>query len=62
MKTKRIFDLDTDTILKRGLNAMTIACDSLTKANEELNAEVTRLRGEIERLKERVITDSIEKE
>ena len=41
---------------------MTIACDSLTKANEELNAEVTRLRGEIERLKERVITDSIEKE
>jgi len=41
---------------------MTIACDSLTLANTALNEEVERLQAEVERLKHRLVTDSIEKE
>jgi len=62
MINRPLFKPDTESVLVRGLNAMTMACDSLTKQNHELQEEIASLTIEINRLKERVVTDSIEKE
>ena len=57
-----LFKPDTEAILTRGLNAMTMACDSLTQRNEELMSEVKSLKAEMVRLKERLLTESEDKE
>jgi hypothetical protein len=59
---RTLFKPTTESVLVRGLNAMTIACDSLTRENESLNAELVTLKLEVDRLTKRLITDSIEKE
>ena len=41
---------------------MTLAFDSLAATNKALNAEIAHLRAEVELLKHRLVTDSIEKE
>jgi hypothetical protein len=41
---------------------MTMACDSLTKRNEELMSEVKALNAAMVRLKERILTESGDKE
>ncbi len=61
-KQNQIFRPDTESILVRGLNAMTRACDALTKQNEELNKDIEGLRHKIARLQERVLTNDSEKE
>ena len=62
-KTNRpLFKPDTEAVLTRGLNAMTVACDSLTKRNEELMSEVKALNAAMVRLKERLLTESVDKE
>jgi uncharacterized protein YoxC len=55
-KTK-LFAPDTESILTRGLNSMTKACDALTKQNETLNNDIEGLKAKIERLSERVLID-----
>ena len=55
-KTK-LFAPDTESILPRGLNSMTKACDALTKQNETLNNDIEGLKAKIERLSERVLID-----
>ncbi len=62
MTNQDLFHRTAEKVLAQGLNAMTIACDSLTMANAALNEEVERLQAEVERLKHRLVTDSIEKE
>jgi dynactin complex subunit len=62
MTNQDLFHRTAEKVLAQGLNAMTIACDSLTLANTALNEEVERLQAEVERLKHRLVTDSIEKE
>ena len=57
-----LFKPDTEAVLTRGLNAMTVACDSLTKRNEELMSEVKALNAAMVRLKERLLTESGDKE
>jgi hypothetical protein len=57
-----LFKPDTEAVLTRGLNAMTVACDSLTKRNEELMSEVKALNAAMVRLKERILTESGDKE
>ena len=61
-KQNQVFRPDTESILVRGLNAMTKACDALTKQNEELNSEIEGLRNKIARLQERVLTNDQERE
>ena len=55
-KTK-LFAPDTESILTRGLNSMTKACDALTKQNETLNNDIEGLKAKIKRLSERVLID-----
>jgi len=55
-KTK-LYAPDTESILTRGLNAMTKACDALTKQNETLNNDIEGLKAKIKRLSERVLID-----
>ena len=55
-KTK-LFAPDTESILVRGLNAMTKGCDALTKQNETLNNDIEGLKKKINRLSERVLID-----
>tara|TARA_X000001382_G_scaffold104966_2_gene80117 strand:- start:76 stop:279 length:204 start_codon:yes stop_codon:yes gene_type:complete len=53
----KLFAPDTESILVRGLNAMTKACDALTKQNETLNNDIEGLKKKINRLSERVLID-----
>ena len=62
MTTKHLFKDDTESVLVRGLNAMTKACDSLTKQNEQLNTDIEVLKRKISRLQDRVLIDSDDKE
>ena len=55
---RSLFKPDADAVLVRGLNAMTKACDSLSKQNELLIKDIEGLKRKIERLQERVIIDN----
>lgn len=57
-----MFAPDTESVLVRGLNAMTKACDALSKQNETLNNDITALKRKIHRLQERVLVNEGEKE
>jgi hypothetical protein len=56
-----LFKPDTEAVLTRGLNAMTVACDSLTKQNETLNKDIEGLKAKITRLQDRILTEGVEK-
>ncbi len=56
-RKSKLFAPDTESILTRGLNSMTKACDALTKQNETLNNDIEGLKAKIERLSERVLID-----
>jgi len=56
-KSESIYAPDTESILTRGLNSMTKACDALTKQNETLNNDIEGLKAKIKRLSERVLID-----
>lgn len=55
---RSLFKPDTESVLVRGLNAMTKACDSLSTQNEQLNKDIEGLKSKITRLQERVIIDN----
>ena len=42
-------------ILEKGLNAMTLACEALTKQNDVLNKDIEGLKNEASRLEEKII-------
>ena len=57
-----MFKPDTESVLVRGLNAMTKACDALSKQNETLNNDIEGMKKNIARLQERVILNEGSKE
>ena len=57
-----VFKPNTEEVLVSGLKAMTKACDVLSAQNEQLNKDIEGLKRKIDRLSERVIVDSVEKE
>lgn len=57
-----MFKPDTESVLVRGLNAMTKACDALSKQNETLNNDIEGMKKKIARLQERVILNEGSKE
>ena len=57
-----LFKPDTESVLVRGLNAMTKACDALSKQNETLNNDIEALKRKIARLQERVLLNEGSKE
>ena len=57
-----MFKPDTESVLVRGLNAMTKACDALSKQNETLNNDIEGMKRKIQRLQERVILNEGSKE
>lgn len=57
-----LFKPDTESVLVRGLNAMTKACDALSKQNETLNNDIESLKRKIARLQERVLLNEGSKE
>ena len=50
-----LFQQSSYTILERALHSMTLACDAMTKENQQLREQVTRLTAEINRLKEAAV-------
>ena len=48
-----LFKPDAEAVLTRGLNAMTKACDSLSKQNELLIKDIEGLKRKIERLQDK---------
>jgi chaperonin cofactor prefoldin len=61
-KKTQIFKPDTEGVLVRGLNAMTKACDALSKQNEQLNIDVEALKRKISRLQDRILTNQSDRE
>lgn len=62
-KTNRpLFKPTTEDVLTRGLNAMTLACDSLTKQNQTLNKDIEGLKAKIARLQDKILTEGVEKQ
>ena len=57
-----LFKPDTEAVLVRVLNAMTRAWDALSKQNEDLNKDIEALKNKVNRLQERVIVNSSDKE
>ena len=57
-----MFAPDTESVLVRGLNAMTRACDALSEQNEILNRDIEGMKKKIARLQERVILNEGSKE
>ncbi len=53
---------ETERILVRGLNAMTKACDALTKQNDILNGDIQKLKAKLHRLQERILVNEESKE
>jgi hypothetical protein len=62
MSKDHLFKADTENVLVRGLNAMTKACDALTKQNEILNNDLEGLKKKIARLQDRVLIETSERE
>jgi hypothetical protein len=65
MTTKQLaplFKPDTEQVLVRGLNAMTKACDALSKQNEQHLKDIEGMKKKIARLQERVLDNQIERE
>ena len=56
-----MFKPTTEDVLTRGLNAMTMACDSLTKQNQTLNKDIEGLKAKVARLQDRILTEGGEK-
>ncbi len=57
-----IFKEDTESVLVKGLKAMTKACEALSIQNESLATEIEGLNGEVSRLKERILSNTEERE
>nr|BAR32627.1 hypothetical protein [uncultured Mediterranean phage uvMED] len=57
-----LFKPDTEQVLVRGLNAMTKACDALSKQNEEHLKDIEGMKKKIARLQERVLDNQTERE
>jgi hypothetical protein len=57
-----LFKPDTEAILTRGVNALTMACDSLNSQNEELLEEIKGLNLQISRLQEKILENPADKE
>lgn len=50
-----LFHQSLEDILARSLNSMTLACDALTKENQQLREQVVDLTAEVARLKEQLV-------
>tara|TARA_R110000851_G_scaffold160942_2_gene304325 strand:+ start:132 stop:329 length:198 start_codon:yes stop_codon:yes gene_type:complete len=57
-----LFKPDTEQVLVRGLNAMTKACDALSKQNETLNLDIEKMKNKISRLQEKILCNQDTKE
>jgi flagellar motility protein MotE (MotC chaperone) len=60
--TASIYKTSAEDVLKGGLNAMTIACETLTKQNDQLNKDINNLKQKLRSAEEKLIINSVEKE
>ncbi len=59
---RTLFKPDTESVLVRGLNAMTLACDALASQNESLNKDIEALKNKVKTLQDRLYANPPEKE
>ncbi len=62
MTNRTLFKPSTETLLTRGLNSMTMACDALQGQVESLTTESTALKAEVVRLQSQLLLNGIENE
>ena len=62
MAEDSLFRVDAEDILKKGLSAMTRACDALTSRNAELEEELSSLSNELARSKDKLLVEAEERE
>lgn len=59
-KQPSVFNQSSAQVLERGLNAMTRMCDVITKQNEILNEDVSKLKKKIDRMKTKLLENGLE--
>jgi hypothetical protein len=62
MSKTKMFKEDTENVLVRGLNSMTMACDALSDQNKRLNQDIEKLKAKVARLQDKVLVESEERE
>lgn len=56
---RTLFNPSKETLLTRGLNSMTLACDALDKQVETLTEENTKLKQTVVQLNEIILSNNI---
>ena len=60
--TPPTYRTSSEDVLKKGLGAMTIACEQLTKQNEQLNKDIINLKQKLRSSEEKVMMNLEDKE
>ena len=61
-KTPSVYNINSEVILAKGLDAMTKSCEALTAQNERLNNDIETLKKKIDMLQHRLLSNAEERE
>ena len=61
-KTPSVYNINSEEILAKGLDAMTKSCEALTSQNERLNKDIATLKNKIDLLQDRLLSNAEERE
>jgi flagellar capping protein FliD len=61
-KTPSVYNINSEVILAKGLDAMTKSCEALTTQNERLNKDIENLKNKINMLQHRSLSNAEERE
>jgi flagellar capping protein FliD len=61
-KTLSVYNVNSEVILAKGLDAMTKSCEALTAQNERLNKDIENLKNKIDMLQHRLLSNAEERE
>jgi len=61
-KTQSVYNINSEVILAKGLDAMTKSCEALTTQNERLNQDIENLKNKIDMLQHRLLSNAEERE
>ena len=61
-KTPSVYNINSEVILAKGLDAMTKSCEAVTAQDERLNKDIENLKNKINMLQHRILSNAEERE
>ena len=61
-KNLSVYNVNSEVILAKGLDAMTKSCEALTAQNARLNKDIENLKKKIDMLQDRLLSNAEERE